>query len=422
MPGPLDGVKILEFTQIVAGPFGGSLLTDMGAQTIKVEPLRGDPTRLTQQMVPMEGRGFVSLNRGKRSLPLDMSTPEAQEIVHKMVPDLDVVLINYRPDVPVKLGIDYDTLAAINPKLIYCQNSGFGLNGPLANLPGSDIVTQAMTGLLTGNNNIQDGLPTHIQATPVADVATGITIAWGITAALLHREKTGQGQKIEASLMGTSLALQSARFMVIDAIDKEQREEFLGNLDEMRRDGKSFEEMQEAYRDFRPRPPGNIYYRTYKTKTGLITVGCLSDEPKKRMAEILGLHDIRWDDDYDATSQEAVDFGAKLNKDAEAKLLEKTSDDWIEIFRNAKVPVIPVYVTEELPDHDQVIDNDNIVDLEHPLLGHMTMYGPTLKMSETPLHAQRSSPAFGENTDEILADLGYSEARIGELRDRGVTL
>ena len=422
MPGPLDGIKILEFTEIVAGPFGGALLTDMGAETIKIEPPWGDPTRLTQQMIPMEGRGFVSLNRGKRSLPLDLTKPEAQKIVHQMVPDVDIVLINYRPDVPMKLGIDYETLSALNPRLIYCQNSGFGLEGPLSLLPGSDIVTQAMTGLLASNNNIQDGLPVHIQATPVADVATGITIAWGITAALYHREKTGMGQKIEASLMGTSLALQSSRFMVIDAIDQEQRAEFLNDLNELRAKGESFEKMHEAYRNFRPRPPGNIYYRTYATKTGLVTVGCLSDPPKKRMAQILGLHDIKWDEDYDATSPEAKTFGDQLNKDAEVKMAEKSVEEWIDIFRAANVPVIPVYMAEELADHDQVKENGSIVDLEHSMLGHMTMYGPTLKMSETPLGAKRASPGLGEHTDEILQELGFAEDTIEKMRQGGITL
>lgn len=421
MPGPLDGYKVLEFTEIVAGPFGGALLTDMGADTIKAEPPWGDPTRLTQPIVPTEGRSFISLNRGKRSLPLDMTKQEARDIVYKMIPDIDIVLINYRPDVPAKLGIDYETLSAINPRLIYCQNSGFGLQGPLSSLPGSDIVTQAMSGLMSGNRNVQNGIPQLVMATALADYATGITIAWGITAALLHREKTGMGQKIEASLLATSLALQTNRFMQVDAVDKEATEEFVENLRQLREQGSSYEDLDLAQQAYRPRPTGNIYYRTYQTKSGLMTVGCLSDPPRKRMAEILGLQDIRWNAGYDATSPESRAFGEELSVKAEAKLAEKTTDEWIDIFRSAGVPVIPVYFTEELRTHEQVIANQNIVDLEHPLLGNMSMYGPTLKMSETPLKAQRTSPTLGENTDEILSQLGYSAEAIEQFRQSGVT-
>ena len=126
MPGPLDGIKILEFTQIIAGPFGGMLLADMGADVIKIEPLEGEPWRLALQFIPEESKTYMSLNRGKRSLPLDLSTPQGVAIVHKMIPDVDAVVINARPDVPAKLGIDYETLSAINPRLIYCDNTAFG--------------------------------------------------------------------------------------------------------------------------------------------------------------------------------------------------------------------------------------------------------------------------------------------------------
>ena len=421
MSGPLTGIKVLEFTEIVAGPLGGSLLTDMGADVIKVEPPWGDPLRLTQSIVPNEGRAYVALNRGKRSLVLDLTKPAAREVVYKLVPEMDVVLINYRPDVPEKLGIDYGTLSAINPRLIYCQNSAFGLKGPFSLLPGSDIVAQALSGLMASNNNVKEGVPQFIESTPLADVATAITIAWGITAALYHREKTGKGQKIEASLLSTALAIQTIRFMQVDAVDSEQRAEFLHDLERVQAEGKPFEEMQKVQQAFRPRPSGNIYYSTFKTKDGLITIGCLSDPPRKRMAEILGLDDIRWDEEYDATSPEARAFGEELTRQAEAKMLERTTEEWRTVFDEARVPSTPVYFTEELTDHQQVIADGNIVELEHPLLGRLSMYGPILQMGETPLRAQRSSPALSENTEEILTGLGYSSEELEQLRQEGAT-
>lgn len=225
MPTPFEGIRILEFSEIVAAPFAGALLSDMGADIIKVEPPWGDPVRMYQPIVPDESRIFISLNRGKRSLPLDLNQQEARDIVYKLIPQMDVVVINYRPDVPAKLGIDYETLAPLNPRLIYCQNTAFGLEGPHQNRPGSDIVTQSMTGLMTAEGKVLDGVPQLIQSTALADHATGISIAWGVSAALYVREKTGRGQKIEASLMATALAIQTQQLTQIDVVDKEPREE-----------------------------------------------------------------------------------------------------------------------------------------------------------------------------------------------------
>jgi len=420
MSGPLSGIKVLEFTEIVAGPFSGALLTDMGADTIKVEPPWGEPSRGTQPIMPFESRGYVSLNRGKRSLPLDLNKPQAREIVYQLVPQMDVVIINYRPDVPANLGIDYETLSAINPRLIYCQNTAFGTKGPHAKRPGSDIVTQAMTGLMVGNRNIRDGVPQLINPA-LADYATGITMAWGISAALYHREKTGRGQKIEASLLATALAIQSGRFMQIASVDAELREKFLSDLEQYRAESRSFEEVDQLYLQFRPRQAGNIYYRTYETRNGLITVGCLSNPPRKRMAELLGLRDIRFEEGYDARTPESRAFGEQLALKAAELMKEKTTEEWLEIFDRAGVPVSPVYYTEELVEHEQVAANENVVALEHSMLGPLTMYGPTLKMNETPLRAQRAAPALGEHTDDILSGLGYTAEQIEALRRDEVT-
>ncbi len=421
MPGPLYGVKILEFTEIIAGPLGGMLLSDMGADVIKVEPPWGEPWRFAREVIPTESPTYISLNRGKRSLPLDLTKPEALKIVHELVPYMDVVIINARPDVPYNLGIDYESLSAINPRLIYCENTAYGRKGPDSYRPGYDIVVQAMTGLMAAEGKIQDGVPQQIQSTAVADYATGLSIAWSVCAALYHRERTGKGQKIEASLLGSALAVLCGRFMSIAAIDEEPRAEFLGELQAMRQAGVPYEAIHEVYREQSPFRRGNVYYRSYQAKDGIVTVGCLSDTLRKKMADAVGLHDIRFEPGYDPTSEESIEFNEHLLEKARVIFLEKTVDEWLAVLDEAGVPAGPLRFVEELPTNEQVIANDLAVELEHSLLGKVTMVGPPFSMSESPLEATRASPALGEHTAEILSELGYDADRIQHLRDEGVT-
>ena len=202
--GPLAGIRVLEFTQIIAGPFACQHLADMGADVIKFEPIEGEPWRLLQELVPKESRVYASLNRGKRSIALDMNRSESRDAIHRMAKDADVVVINYRPGVAEKLGIDYDTLSAINPKIIYCENTAFGRKGPLAKRGGYDIVVQGLTGLMAGESKMEGAVPTYIYPA-IADYATGIQMSNSICAALFHRERSGEGQRIDCTLMGTAL-------------------------------------------------------------------------------------------------------------------------------------------------------------------------------------------------------------------------
>lgn len=422
MPGPLDKVKVLEFSEIVAAPVGGMLLANMGADVIKVEPTWGEPTRGYAPIVPKETRLYISLNKGKRSLPLDLTKPEAREIVYKLVPEMDVVLINYRPDVPAKLGIDYETLSRINPRLVYCNNSAFGPEGPHSQRPGSDVISQSMTGMIATEGKINGGVPEQLRTSPFADVGTGITIAMGICAALYSREKTGRGQKLDASLMATGLFFQAQRFIQVEAVDKEPREEFLRDLAALSSEGKGFEEMYRRWSAIRPWPAGNIYYRTFQTKDGLLTIGCLSNPPRQKMSEILGLNDIRFQEGHDPSEAVPEEYGQELVTKAEAIFREKTTQEWVKVLDAAKVPCGPVLFLEELVDFEQVRANGYMVEVEHPLLGPVKTVGATVKMSETPLSAARSSPTLGQHTDEILSHLGYSSERIEGLRSKGVTL
>ncbi|MGH2588720.1 MAG: CaiB/BaiF CoA transferase family protein [Dehalococcoidia bacterium] len=423
MPGALDSIRVLEFSQIIAAPFCGMLLSDMGAEVIKVEPPEGEAWRIFAQFIPLESKMFISLNRGKKSLPLDISSPDAQRIVHKLIEDVDVVVVNYRPDVPARFGIDYETLSAINPRLVYCENTAFGRLGPDSYRPGYDIIIQAMSGLMASENKVVNGVPQVVSATAVADFATGIMMAYGITAALLAREKTGRGQKVEAALLASALAVQTSSFTFIDSYDTGWLPGFLEQLEEARQRGAAWEEMAALRMGAMPtQAVGNIYYRTYKTKDSYMAVGCLSQSLRRKMAAALQISDPRLQDpNLDLTNEEVRAKLIKLVEDVEALFATRTTAEWLALLDAAGVPAGPVRFVQELFDDPQVQANDLVVELEHPLAGPLRMVGPPLKMSDTPPRAQSASPPLGQDTDAILGGLGYSVEEIEDLRSRGVT-
>ena len=420
MPGALDGVRILEFTEIIAAPFAGMLLSDMGADIIKVEPPDGEAWRIQAQFMPLESRAFISLNRGKRGLALDLKSPEGREVVYKLVPDMDVVIINYRPDTPYNLGIDYETLSALNPRLIYVENTAFGRKGPHSNRPGYDIIAQAATGLMAANGKTnENGLP-QAMSPAMADFSTGLSICWAVCAALYARERTGKGQKVEASLLATSLAVQTGTFMEIDSVDADTQGIMRTRMREARASGASFEEMQKVRAESRPMF-GNAYYRCYFTKDSVVAVGCLSDALRRKAATAIGIRDPRFEDpDWQPMSPESRAAGVQVVQEAEAIMRTKTTDEWVAIFDAAGVPAGPFRTIDELRTEPQVLENDLLIDLEHTLVGHLRMVGPPLKFSATPSKALRASPALGEHNDEVLAELGYDAAAIAAMREKGI--
>tara|TARA_B100000686_G_scaffold203850_1_gene210664 strand:- start:2330 stop:3598 length:1269 start_codon:yes stop_codon:yes gene_type:complete len=422
LPGPLDGIKIIEFTQIIAAPFGGMLLADMGAEIIKVEPLEGEPWRLHTEFIPKESKTFIGLNRGKKSLPLDLQSPEGLEIAQKLVADADVVIINARPDVPKNLGIDYETLSQINPKIIYCDNTAFGRRGPHGYRPGYDLIVQAMSGLLAADNKVVDGVPQQVTATAVADYTTGVAIAWGVSAALFSREKTGKGQKIDTTLLSTSLLIQGG-FMEIEDHGKEEKDELVETLGALREAGlpyTSLLEQQQVYSPFNT--AFRIYYTTYQTSNDVIAIACLSNRLRQKAADAIGVMDPRFSDDFDPDDPDSIDAIESLSEQIKSILITKTCEQWLAIFDAAGVPAGPVRFIQELTDDEQVIANDMVVEVNHSLAGKVRMAGPMIQMSETPLEAKLASPALGEHTDQIMQELGYSEDQINDLRSRNITL
>ena len=397
MPGPLDGIKIIEFTQIIAAPFGGMLLADMGAEIIKVEPLEGEPWRLHTEFIPKESKTFIGLNRGKKSLPLDLQSPEGLEIAQKLVADADVVIINARPDVPKNLGIDYETLSQINPKIIYCDNTAFGRRGPHGYRPGYDLIVQAMSGLLAADNKVVDGVPQQVTATAVADYTTGVAIAWGVSAALFSREKTGKGQKIDTTLLSTSLLIQGG-FMELEDHGKDEKDELVETLGALREAGlpyTSLLEQQQVYSPFNT--AFRIYYTTYQTSNDVIAIACLSNRLRKKAADAIGVIDPRFSDDFDPDDPDSIDAIESLSEQIKSILITKTCQEWLAIFDDAGVPAGPVRFIQELTDDEQVIANDMVVEVNHSLAGKVRMAGPMIQMSETPLEAKSASPAL-ENT------------------------
>ncbi len=425
MPGPLDGIRVLDITQIVAGPFGGLLLGDMGADVIKIEPVWGEAQRHWAPIVPNETRNFISLNRSKRSLPLDLTKPQGMEIFYRLVDTADALIINARPDVPGKLGIDYETLAARNPRLIYCENTAFGRSGPLSDRPGSDIIAQGMSGMIAIQGVVQDGVAQHVVASPIVDHAAGIAMAWGVCAALYHRERTGRGQKVDTTLLGTAIGLMTPRFVQV-APDEERRTSLLDALASLRERGGSFEESLALHREHTGLGRPNYFYRCFQASDGTVIVGVLGRRILRRLADLLELDDPTLDPDHDPVnfdydSAEAHDKAVQLVKQAEETFLTKTVDEWVALLEEAGIPVGRVSFPEEAAEDPQVLANGLMVEMEHPMAGQYRAAGPMIQMSETPVQPKSPSPGLGQHTDEILEELGYSPRRIRQLKQDQVT-
>jgi crotonobetainyl-CoA:carnitine CoA-transferase CaiB-like acyl-CoA transferase len=418
--GPLDGIRVLEFSQIIAGPFAGLNLADMGAEVIKVEPPEGEPWRVAQEFVPgAGGKWFQSLNRGKRSLVLKLQDERAQKIVHDLVPDIDVVIVNYRPDVPARLGIDYETLSAIRPDLIYVDNTAFGRRGPWAHRPGYDIVVQAATGLMAGEGKLDDdGAPERMVAN-IADYATGIAIAWGVCAALFHRERTGEGQLIESTLLATALAVQGSDVMELPAVDAVTRAPIAERVEQMRAEGASYAELLVARNPFAGLARANIYYRAFKTKDGAVAVGALSAGLHAKVGAAFGVEAVDVTQ-LDLSDPQTLERMAQRVDEVIALVESKTTAQWMEIFDREGVPAAPVNFAEDMSSDPQVTANEMMVELEHDLTGSQRQVAPILRFAQTPLEAQGSSPPLGRDSDAIVSRAGYSADRIAELREAGV--
>ena len=424
MPGPLDGIKVFEVSQIVAGPYCGLNLADLGADVIKVEPPGGEGSRQAGGFVPGESKGFHSLNRGKRSLVIDLRSPDAQEMVHRIIPGFDVFLINARPGVPERLRVDYETLKQFRPDIIYFENTGFGRGGPSEFRSGSDAVAQAYSGLLAGDGKVGEfGEPEIITATAPADFQAGLAGAMAISAALFHRERTGQGQFVETSLLRAGLALQGTRIGKLPALDAQTTDKALERMHEVRAAGGSYKELLDARGnlfDVMGRAAARLFYGGYAVKDGGVILGALTPLNRDQMRRAIGVEDDPTaDPEFDSIPAENRKLVDQMLERIRGIMMTKTMDEWIEIFDREGAPISKVNWPEDMADDPQVEAMGYMIDLEHELTGPERMVGPIVSMSETPTGTDRPSPPLGRHTDEVLREHGIDDAEIARLRELG---
>ena len=422
MPGALDGVRVLEFSMIVAGPVCGLTLADLGADVVKVEPPGGEPHRRNRSVVPGESKLFQNFNRGKRGLVVDLQTERGRELIYRLMPNFDVAVVNYRLGVAEQLGIGYEMLREHRPDLIFVESSGFGSHGPEAHRPASDIVAQAYTGLMAGAAKLEpDGAPQQV-GLPIADYLTGIATAMGVAAALYHRERTGEGQKVSGSLLRSAVFAQSHLVMREPVTDATVRDRMVEAFDSVRRDGGSYGEMVEAREGFRAKGTQfSLYYSGYQAKDGGVVLGALSPANRDAMRQVLGLEGERCDEpDYDAYDPENLAEGDRWKQVIRERMAERTVAEWIEAFDAVGAPASPVHFPEEMSDDPQVEAEGLMVEQLHSITGQQRVVGPIVELSATPTAVQRASPATGEHSAEVLAEAGLTSAEIDALIASGV--
>ncbi len=422
--GPLAGVRMLEFSQIIAGPVAGVYLSDLGVDVVKVEPPRGDDRRNTMAVVPNEGKYFQSLNRGKRGLVVDLQRPEGRALIHRIIPTFDVVTINYRPGVAERLEIDYQTLSAFKPDLIYVNITGFGRGGPESNRAGSDIVAQAYSGLMATEGKTEEGgAPKFIQSAPYADRASAIVVAMGVSSALYHRAKTGEGQELEVSLLQTALDLLSRHVMQEPVHDATLRDPMVDQIHALQHEGRPYSEALEVRTDhFTRYATQRLYYRGYHTKEGAVVLGSLTRANRAAVRRVLGIDDPTDDPDFDAAHPGWPDQFAVWQQRVQTRMYEETADEWVRRFDEVGVPASVVHFAEEMGNDPQVEAMEMMSDLVHPVTGPQRVVGPVVRMSKSPPLAQRHAPVFGADSAEVLREAGIEDEEIATLLANGTIL
>jgi formyl-CoA transferase len=419
MNGALSGIRVLDFSEYIAGPYAGQMLADMGAEVIKVEPPHGDFWRHTSPVAPFESRGFIGVNRGKRSVSLDLKRPESADIIARAIKSADVFLANYRPGVAARLGVDYETLSAINPRLIYCENTAFGTRGPYREKPGFDLVAQAMTGIMSFEG--AGGMPHPIITTSPTDLSAGMFMAFAIASALYQREHTGRGQHIETSLFAAGIAIQYRPMFSIEKIDHDRREALLSSLREGRAAGRRDEEALERTGHVGDELRRlNPYYKIYETRDSYIALACLNNRLRRRACDALEIEDPRVAGDQFAPLALDLDEAESLGEHIKAIFMTRSTDDWVELLTRNGVPCGPVKLTAELFDDPHVQAEEIMLEFDHPVVGPVRMANSPLRMSDAETGARASSPTLGQHTREFLAELGYSREQVASFEESGV--
>ena len=420
-PGALSDLRVVEFAQALAIPYCGNLLSDMGASVIKVEPPRGDTYRLqSRTSVKHEGKDFAICNRNKRSLCLDLTHPDSPQVIEKLVAEADIVLVSLKAsDVP-RYGLDYETIAGYREDIVYLENTPYGPEGPLGQQGGYDVVAMGLSGL-SSIMATEEGTTPRFVRPALADIVTGMISALGVVTAIRHREKTGEGQKVQTSLFHTAPGMISNMVHRFEDLDGEHMDAFSDVLRELRAEGAGFSEQQAAYRDhFGGWPVGNIYFRHYRTLDGFLSVGCLSPRLNERFRDATGLVDPRGMAGFSERSGEGRAALELLNTEAETLFATKTTETWLALLREHGVPSARLNFPHEIFDDPQAKANGYIATMDHPVHGELSLVTSPLKMTKTPVAPRGSSPELGAHTDEVLLELGVDEESVAKWRESGL--
>ncbi|HEX2020825.1 MAG TPA: CoA transferase [Aurantimonas sp.] len=377
---PLEGIRVLDISQVMAGPFCCMLLGDMGADVIKIEPPEtGDSTRHSMgfRLKGTDSPGFLALNRNKRSITLDLKSEEGREVLYALVKTADVLVENARPGVGARLGMDYETLRAINPRLVYASISGFGQTGPWAQRPGFDLIAQAVSGVLS-SNGFPDMEPAK-NSIPIADLGAAMFTSYAILSAIIGRQTSGEGQYIDASLFEAAMAL-------------------------------SIWETTELWGTGRPPVPigsanrMSAPYQAVAASDGWFVIGAANQGLWLKLIKVLGVEHLQEDERY-ATNAARVVNRLALIEELAPTFVTRTREAWIEALLAAGVPAAPILDYGEAVESEQADARDMVQMVPHPVEGEFRALGFPVKLSGTPQQVRRPPPLLNEHEDEIMAEL-----------------
>lgn len=391
---PLAGVKVIDFTRVYSGPYCTMMLADLGAEVIKVERKGiGDDTHFFAPRMEKESGYFAYLNRNKKSLSLDLKAPESVEIIKELAKWADVVVENFSPGVVGKLGVGYEDLKAVNPKIIYGSISGFGQTGPYRKKPAYDVVCQAMGGFMAITGD-KDGKPYKL-GTSIVDASAGIHMAYAIMVALYCREKTGIGQFIDVGMMDTAFS-SLENFIVTKTLT--------GTAPT--RDGNA--------------NLGSAPFNSFKSKDGYVTIACANNALFKKLAVAIEREDLLEIPEYSENHFRKANEKA-LNAEVEKWTIERNTDEIVKILDAASVPVGPILGVDELVVDPHIEAREMLVEIDHPLLGKAKYPGNPLKFSETSEFSFERSPILGEHNDYVLKDiLGMDDEKINAYKEKDI--
>nr|WP_172296156.1 CoA transferase [Pseudoruegeria sp. HB172150] len=392
--GPLAGVKVLDFSRILSGPYATMVLADMGADVIKVEPLgRGDETRGFPPFHGPLSHYFIALNRNKKSLALDLKDPRGAEIARALAAEADIVIENFRPGVMERLGLGYDTLAADNPGLIYCGISGFGADSPLQDKPAFDIVAQALSGVMSVNR--EPGQPPNKLGLPLGDMAGSIFSVFGVLAALHERDRTGKGRRVEVAMLDSLMAM-------------------LGYLSQI------YFVTGNAPQPVGTKHPSIVPYGAFPTSDGHVIVACLTETFWKNFARCLGMEELTTDPRF-------AEYRARLaNREAletliDARMRTESTEHWLARLDEFDVPNAPILDVAQALEQPHVAARGLVETVTHPQAGDMRVLRGPIRFGGEPAAASSAPPLLGEDTLAVLSDiLGKDRAACERLVAEGV--